>query len=431
MKARSSWQGSRWVAATSASGAVAAILLVLLVLACGQEDPSFRPDGGGSAEKGAIDVSSSVPGARISLDGVDTGRITPDTLDAVDPGTHRVSVLLAGFYQPAEQTVEVIADQVHSLSFELAAIPMVGRIAVTAPYPAGILLDGSPTGSACPDTVEGVAPGAHTVAIVLPGFASDPASIQVDVVAGETVTADFAMRVPKLVVCEDFSNYACIPCPPADAALQQAVSEVGGERVITVNPHTFFPALGDPFYQFNLGANRARIFFNQVQVAPTILVDGTRVPQTEVNSPAAIRSRIEAVLASPVPIALGVEGDLTATTYAMTVDVWGIASDIPANLLLFVWVVEGDVTLVPAGPNGQSHYKNVLRHLFPTPESPNGLGGLALGAIAPGERRTYAFTYDLPPGDAVNPQELRAVAFAQEESGGRRVVQTGISAAAP
>ena len=428
MMVGSSWQASGRVAARIAFGVLAA---TILALACGQEDPTFRPDGGGSVEKGAIDVSSSVPGARISLDGVDTGRITPDTLDAVNPGTHRVSVLLAGFYPPAEQVVDVVANQVHALAFELAQIPTVGRISVTAPYPAGILFDGIATGGACPDTIEGVAPGSHTVAIVLSGFASDPASIQVEVVAGETVDADFAMSAPKLVVCEDFSNYACIPCPPADAALQQAVDEVGREQVITINPHTFFPALGDPFYQFNLGANRARIFFNQVQVAPTILVDGVRVPQTDVESPAAIRTRIEAALATPVPIAIGVADELTATTYALSVDVWGIASSIPANLLLFVWVVEGEVTLVPAGPNGQSHYTNVLRHLYPTPESPNGVGGLALGPIAPGERRTYTFTYDLPPGDDVNPQELRTVAFAQEQSGSRRVVQTGISAAAP
>jgi len=417
------WLAARW--------AFAALAVLLLALACGQEDPSFVPDGGGSVEKGAIDVSSSVPGARISLDGEDTGLVTPDTLDAVDPGTHRVSVLLSGFYPPAEQTVDVVADQVHSLSFELAAIPTVGRIAVSAPYPAGILVDGNATGGACPETIEGVAPGPHVVSIVLAGFASDPASIAVEVVAGETATADFAMDVPKLVVCEDFSNYACIPCPPADAALQQAVGEVGGERVITVNPHTFFPALADPFYQFNIGANRARIFFNQVQVAPTILVDGARVPQTEVESPAAIRTRIEAALALPAPIALGVTGELNATTYEMTVDVWGIASSIPSNLLLFGWVVEGDVTLVPAGPNGQSHYTNVLRHLHPTPQSPDGVGGHPLGTIAQGESRRITFIYDLPSGDQVDPQKLRAVALAQEQGGSRRVVQTGISAAAP
>jgi hypothetical protein len=134
------------------------------------------------------------------------------------------------------------------------------------------------------------------------------------VVAGEVVDADFALVADKRVICEDFSNYDCIPCPPADAALQQAMDEVGRARVASVNPHVFFPGQGDPLYAFNQGAMNARIIFNQVSVAPTILVDGGRVPDTEVRSAEAVRARIETALAVATPIAIGVRGRLTATT---------------------------------------------------------------------------------------------------------------------
>ena len=403
------------------------ILLAGLMLACGQEDPTFRPDGGSTAAKGKIFVASTVPGARISLDGADAGLVTPDTLREIDPGSHRVGVLLAGYYPPAEQTVEVEADSIHDLSFELVAIAQVGQVWVTAPFPAAILLDGAPTGLACPDTVYGVAPGAHAVTLVLPGFRSDPTEHSVAVVAGETVDADFGLLVDKLVVCEDFSNYACIPCPPADAALQQAMDEVGRARVVSVNPHTFFPAQGDPFYQFNLNSNFARVLFNQVAVAPTILVDGVRVPQTEIESPAAVRARIETALTQPAPVAIGVRSRLTATTFEVAADVWGVASSIPSDLLLFVWVVEGEVVLNPAGPNGQSHYTNVLRQLYPAPASGQA-GGEALGALAPGEHRHFDYVYDLPAG--IDPAELKAMAFAQR-SPQRTVVQAGVSFAIP
>lgn len=400
------------------------ILLAGFVLACGQEDPTFRPDGGGTAAKGKIFVSSTIPGARISLDGEDAGLVTPDTLREVDPGNHQVGVLLAGFYAPDEQTVEVAADSIHVLNFELVQIAQVGRVWVTAPFPAAILLDGSPTGFACPDTLEGVAPGAHVVTLVLPGFRSDPSEQSVDVVAGETADADFALVVDKMVVCEDFSNYACIPCPPADAALQQAIDEVGRERVVSVNPHVNFPGQGDPFFAFNPNSNNARMYLNQVGVAPTITVDGVR--STSLLT-AALRSDMEAALGQPAPIAIGVRSRLTATTFEIATDVWGVAGTIPSDLLLFVWVVEGEVVLNPAGPNGQSHYTNVLRQLYPVPPA-NQTGGEALGALAPGDHRHFDYVYDLPAG--IDPAQLRAVAFAQR-SPQRTVVQAGVSFAIP
>jgi hypothetical protein len=141
---------------------------------CGQEDPTFRPGGGGTTAKGRIFVESSIPGARISLDGADAGLVTPDTLNEVDPGLHRVRVLLAGFFPPDEQQVTVEAESLHALHFDLVQIPQVGRVAVNADFPAAILLDGSPTGLTAPDTVQGVAPGDHVMSLVLAGFRPDP-----------------------------------------------------------------------------------------------------------------------------------------------------------------------------------------------------------------------------------------------------------------
>jgi hypothetical protein len=202
------------------------------------------------------------------------------------------------------------------------------------------------------------------------------------------------------------------------------MDQVGRARVVSVNPHVNFPGAGDPFYQFNLAANNARMFFNQVGVAPTILVDGLRVPQTEIESPAAVRARIETALAVPAPLAIGVRGQLTATTYVVDVDVWGVESNVPSDLLLFVCVVEREVTLVPAGPNAQEHYTNVLRQLFPAPVPP-GTGGEPLGALAAGEHRAFNFVFDLRAG--VVASELGAVAFAQRPGAQRTVVQAGAS----
>jgi hypothetical protein len=88
--------------------------------------------------------------------------------------------------------------------------------------------------------------------------------------------------------------------------------------------------------------------------------------------------------------------------------VWGVESGIPADLLLFVWVVERNAILDPAGPNGQSEYPSVLRELFPVPQ-PGSTAGEALGKLAPGEHRRFDYVFDLPSG--IDPKELAAVAF--------------------
>jgi len=71
-----------------------AILLlgVFLLPACGQKDPA-----GIIGETGSIFVTSSVDGAAISLDGLSSGKVTPDTLKQVSIGDHEVSVEKEGY----------------------------------------------------------------------------------------------------------------------------------------------------------------------------------------------------------------------------------------------------------------------------------------------------------------------------------------------
>jgi hypothetical protein len=72
----------------------------------------------------AIEVVSTMRGARIRLDGLDTGRTTPATLSCVASGTHRVAVSLLGATAIGDsaKTVEVSEAGVR-VAFDLEPLP--------------------------------------------------------------------------------------------------------------------------------------------------------------------------------------------------------------------------------------------------------------------------------------------------------------------
>lgn len=72
----------------------------------------------------AIEVTSSIPGASIILNGEDTGEVTPATLGCAETGLHTVQVRLVGATAGPDsvRTVEVTSQTV-SVFFDLAPIP--------------------------------------------------------------------------------------------------------------------------------------------------------------------------------------------------------------------------------------------------------------------------------------------------------------------
>jgi hypothetical protein len=71
-----------------------------------------------------VEVTSSMSGAAIYLDGAATGKVTPATLDCVPPGEHTVAVALLGaaVVGGSVRTVQIEADPL-SLQFELEPLP--------------------------------------------------------------------------------------------------------------------------------------------------------------------------------------------------------------------------------------------------------------------------------------------------------------------
>ena len=85
------------------------------ITSCGQKDPPLEV-----AKEGAIAVTSDAVGVHIILDGFDTGRTTPDTLENIPVGTHTVSVTFQGYKGcPESLTIQVLEHETSQATFSL------------------------------------------------------------------------------------------------------------------------------------------------------------------------------------------------------------------------------------------------------------------------------------------------------------------------
>lgn len=87
-----------------------------------------------SGATGKLALSTSPPGAEITIDGSPAGRMTPATISAIPAGTHTIRLQLAG-YAPAEATVTVTAGKTTTLSLPLAAGSAATPVPTKSPAP--------------------------------------------------------------------------------------------------------------------------------------------------------------------------------------------------------------------------------------------------------------------------------------------------------
>ena len=117
---------------------------------------------------GSLRVITNIPGAIVSLDGVDIGT-APAARGGLKPGEHVVMARADG-YEPVEQTVSVVAGRERVVSIRLTT-PSTGdaRIMVRANVPdATVWIDGEDYGEP-PITLQPAEFGTHTVVVRAPG----------------------------------------------------------------------------------------------------------------------------------------------------------------------------------------------------------------------------------------------------------------------
>lgn len=121
--------------------------------------------------QGHLAVHSRPPRAAIALDGYPTGKLTPDTLYAIQAGSHRVELTLEG-HRPWRGDVTVRESQVENLLVTLQPLPARaagGARVVSDPPGASVILNGVLLRDRTPLEIERLAPGIHPVEITRPG----------------------------------------------------------------------------------------------------------------------------------------------------------------------------------------------------------------------------------------------------------------------
>jgi len=180
-------------------------------------------------EPGNIEVTSTPAGAAIWLDGEDTSKVTPITLENVPAGDHVVTLKLAG-YADASKEVTIVSGETATVS--LALTTLTGSLEVTStPAGATIFIDGAGTGKVTNTTIDGIAVGTHTITVKREGYAD--ASTEVTIADGETSTVHFNLVLSALPPVAGFT------AAPTDGVVPLAVQFTDASTNATAWAWTF------------------------------------------------------------------------------------------------------------------------------------------------------------------------------------------------
>jgi hypothetical protein len=148
-------------------------------------------------------INSRPSGAQITLDGIKTDYLTPETLKTLAPGQHTITVTIPATdttpERSATQTITLQAGKKVELLIPIpaAAAPTTGAAPPTAPATlrvssspseGSIILDGTDTGTLTPETLKNLTPGQHTVTVIIPprqGWPERRATVTITLAPGE------------------------------------------------------------------------------------------------------------------------------------------------------------------------------------------------------------------------------------------------------
>lgn len=351
------------------------ILLSLIAISCKTNPPTSPEDS--TPQFGKAFITANVSDAQIWLDNVDTGLLTPDTIETT-AGSHTVTLKKTD-YLDASLPVKILKDSTLTLNIAMTEVSQAGRVFVNSnANGAQIYLDQVNTGKVTPDTIF-AAPGMHEIELKRAFFNS--LTQQVELFLDSLVTLDlFLQEIPpsNVVLIEDFANVSCVPCVTSNKIIESLTNVTyGHSKLVAIKYPTNFPSPNDPFYLANTTDCNSRISYYNVFFAPTTVVDGIERPIS--TDSLSVMAAVDMRLTKPLQFRIDVSSSVVGSEYLITVTVKvlnGAGIDF-SNTVLQTVVTETDIEFAtPPGSNGETKFYDVMRTMLPS-NSGQSLNGIS------------------------------------------------------
>lgn len=218
-----------------------------------------------------------------------------------------------------------------------------------------------------------------------------------------------ASAARRLVVGELITNTGCGPCYAANLVLDQLAIDLEG-RAIFIRYHGWWPHSSDPFYQYNISENAARINYYVADYAPHFWIDGNIDGESNRNAWA---SMLQNEITVPSILEMDITGNYNpdALEGEFTVTIYAESRPSVSNLKLRIALIESGIRW--NAPNGLTQHDQTFRDMIPR------TSGQSM-TISEGE--TVEYTFDFATPDPLVPDNCMLVAFVQSDQN-REILQ--------
>ncbi|HTO15564.1 MAG TPA: T9SS type A sorting domain-containing protein [Edaphocola sp.] len=232
------------------------------------------------------------------------------------------------------------------------------------------------------------------------------------------------VNAQKLALIEEFSGENCPPCASSNPGFMAKINAPGNEtKVLLLKYQSPIPSAG-PLYLINKAFTDVRMSYYSVPFAPYARINGAVLGSgaNAGNISIATQAMFDAAALESTPFSISVGNpvyNVDGQTFTSTITVTANAAATVNNAKLRVALAEELQFSTPPGTNGETHFENVVRQMYP-----NANGQALDAAWTSGQTRTYTVTGAMPSYVSPTAPTRFLAAFIQKDDASKEVMQS-------
>ncbi|MCK5775602.1 MAG: Omp28-related outer membrane protein, partial [Bacteroidales bacterium] len=216
-----------------------------------------------------------------------------------------------------------------------------------------------------------------------------------------TVFSGFAQTHELKPLYQIFTSSTCAPCYGGNRVLDDVLNQNPDEYAL-IKYQVNWPGTGDPYY---IQAAGDRVNYYNVTGVPKLFVN-----QDGMNPFDVTQELFDSYIGEMTSMEIAVNNAEVTEAGVISLEVvLDVDADYAAGLTLQVVVLERN-TRDNVGNNSETEFHNVMLYMFPD------ANGTSLDALTIGNNQTFSFTYDMTQTFMEEANDLRIVAFVQDDS---------------